>query len=119
MLGAWVRQRAIILCCYYCTLITPAAKITGQLAYTVNYPLRFDQSRTGIKFEYIINYILGRSEKQDVTKEIKLNGKTVTSAKELVHDCFLMSILSISLPIRLRMNENDGRFRDYINSPRF
>ena len=40
--------------CNYCTLITSAAKITRHLAYTVNYPLRFNQSRTRTKFEYIM-----------------------------------------------------------------
>ena len=39
---------------YYCALITSAAKITRHLADTVNYPLRFNQSQTRIKFEYII-----------------------------------------------------------------
>ena len=43
---------------YYCTLITSAAKITRHLADTVNYPLRFNQSRTRIKFEYIIRNII-------------------------------------------------------------
>ena len=33
---------------------TSAAKITHHLANTVNYPLRFNQPRTKIKFEYII-----------------------------------------------------------------
>ena len=35
-------------------LITSAAKITRHLADMVNYPLRFNQSRTRVKFEYII-----------------------------------------------------------------
>ena len=34
---------------YYCTLITSADKITRHLADTVNFPLRFNQSRTRIK----------------------------------------------------------------------
>ena len=61
VLGAWVRQSTA---CnntlfwtkgrsktrYYCKLITSAAEITRHLADTVNNPLRFNQSRTRIRF---------------------------------------------------------------------
>ena len=56
MLGAWVRERAIL--CFGPKFVlhtdTSAAKITRHLADTVNYPLRFNQSRTRIKFEYLM-----------------------------------------------------------------
>ena len=38
----------------FCTLITSVAKITRHHPDTVNYQAHFDQSRTRIKFEYII-----------------------------------------------------------------
>ena len=53
VLVPWALQRAIILRSktrYYCTPITSAAKIARHLADTVNYPLRFNESRTRIKF---------------------------------------------------------------------
>ena len=39
---------------YYCTLITSAVKVRRHLPYTVNYQVPFGQSRTRIKFEYIM-----------------------------------------------------------------
>ena len=39
---------------YCCTVPKIAAKITRHLPDTVNYQLCFDQSRTRIKFEYIL-----------------------------------------------------------------
>ena len=62
VLGAWVRQCAIIRCFRQCSVqnkvllhaYTSAAKITRHLADMVNYPLRIiKQLRTRIKFEYI------------------------------------------------------------------
>ena len=69
MLGAWVRTGCNNTLFwtdvrsktkYYSTLITSAAKITRHLADAVNYLLRFSQSRTRIKFEYIIIQVFNR-----------------------------------------------------------
>ena len=52
VLGAWARMGGIILCSGL--MITSDTKITRHLADTVNYPLRFKQSQTRVKFAYII-----------------------------------------------------------------